>query len=360
MIWHIETASGWVISCFFPEADMSLDPVLQQILDQTPEFETDVLDIPALRKMADESFSAMIGPGGLVPVASVEDRELAGPGGTMRIRIYRPEGEIVGTMLHFYGGAYMLGSIDQIDAVARRFARDLSMVVVTSSYRLAPEEPFPAVHDDVLFAARWVLDNVGELGGANLPVVLSGESAGGNLVAVTTQALRSQPGSKAVAGQLLINPSLDLRARAADYPSRRADANPLMDGKFLEQSYRNYAGSHDRADPRISPITAEDMTGLPPAVIAVLTVDALHDEAILCPAPSRGGGVCGRDRIQQPHARLLHDDRHRAGSRQGGRRDAGTPEEATPVFLTVRTRKSLDRRRPHRSMSFQDHQQTNR
>jgi acetyl esterase len=198
-----------------------------------------------------------------------------------------------GTLLHFYGGGFTLGSIDMIDPIARRFARDLSMVVVTSNYRLAPENPFPAGFNDALFTARWVLDHAGELGGEDLPVVLSGESAGANLAAGVTLVLRSEPAKKGVAAQLLINPGLDLRASAADYPSHRADADPLLNGKLLEPMYQNYAGGHDRADPRISPITAVDLTGLPPAVIAVLTVDPLHDE-----------GVAYAERLKDAHVQV--------------------------------------------------------
>jgi acetyl esterase/lipase len=133
-----------------------------------------------------------------------------------------------------------------------------------------------------------------------------------------TLVLRSEPCKKGVAAQLLINPSLDLRASSADYPSRRADADPLLNGKLLEQLYKNYAGDHDRADPRISPLAAEDLTGLPPAVIAVLTVDPLHDEA-----------VAYAERLREAQVQV---DLIEAGSR----RDAGASRKAASACVTFR------------------------
>lgn len=259
---------------------MPLDPVLQQLLSQFPTPVSDDLDIAAMRVSAEMASPAWAGPDGPVPTASTEDREIVGPAGQIRMRIHRPIGEIKGTLLHFYGGGFILGNIDMVDPMARRLARDLSMVVVTSSYRLAPENPFPAGFNDCLFAARWVLDNAGKLGGEASPVVLSGESAGGNMAAAVALMLRDEPGPKSLAAQLLINPALDLRTSSARYLSRKTNADPLLRAPLLEQMYHHYAGSLDRADPRMSPLAAKDLAGLPPAVIAISTVDPLHDETV--------------------------------------------------------------------------------
>lgn len=259
---------------------MALDPVLQQLLNQMPIPASEELDIEAQRAWAEALRPMLIGPEGPIAVASIEDRTLPGPRGDIAIRIYRPGGAVAGTLHHFYGGGWSIGNIDIIDPIARRLARDLSMVVVTSNYRLAPENPFPAGVDDCLVAARWTLDHVGELGGGDRPVVISGESAGANLAAVVALMLRNERPGRNFDAQLLVNPAVDLRDSAFQRDSVRADADPGLRTHSLRQLYPLYSSGHDRADPRLSPLAADDLSRLPPAVIAVLTVDPLRDEAV--------------------------------------------------------------------------------
>ncbi|MEJ7935795.1 alpha/beta hydrolase [Sphingobium sp. AN558] len=270
---------------------MALDPILQTMLNQMPIPASEELDIAAYRASAEALRSMMIGPEGPIEVASIEDRTLAGPRGDIVLRIYRPNGAVAGTLHHFYGGGWSVGNIDIIDPIARRLARDLSMVVVTSNYRLAPENPFPAGLDDCLVAARWTLDHVGELGGGERPVVVSGESAGANLAAVVALVLRDEQPGRSFNAQLLINPAVDLRDTTFQRASLLADADPSLRTHSLRQLYPLYSAGHDRADPRLSPLAADDLSGLPPAVIAVLTVDPLRDEAVEYADRLRAAGV---------------------------------------------------------------------
>lgn len=270
---------------------MALDPVLQQMLNQMPIPASEELDIAAYRAAAEALRPMMVGPEGPIAVASIEDRTLSGPRGDIAIRIYRPDGAVEGTLHHFYGGGWSIGNIDIIDPIARRLARDLSMVVVTSNYRLAPENPFPAGLDDCLVAARWTLDHVGELGGGDRPVVLSGESAGANLAAVVALVLRDERPGRSFDAQLLVNPAVDLRDTTFQRASVLADADPSLRTHSLRQLYPLYSAGHDRADPRLSPLAADDLSGLPPAVIAVLTVDPLRDEAVEYADRLRAAGV---------------------------------------------------------------------
>lgn len=270
---------------------MALDPILQQLISQMPIPASQELDIAAYRAMGEAMRPMMIGPEGPIAVASIEDLTLPGPRGDIAIRIYRPEGAVAGTLAHFYGGGWSVGSIDIIDPIARRMARDLSMVVVTSNYRLAPENPFPAGLDDCLVAARWTLDHVAELGGGDRPVVISGESAGANLAAVVALMLRDERPGKSFDAQLLVNPAVDLRDTALQRASVLADADPSLRTHSLRQLYPLYSGGHDRADPRLSPLAAKDLSGLPQAVIAVLTVDPLRDEAVEYAERLRTSGV---------------------------------------------------------------------
>lgn len=259
---------------------MPLDPVMQQIVAAIPISQSEVLDIPALRAAGDALLEFITGPDGPIAVASVEDLTVAGPRGPIALRIYRPSSPIGGTVHHFYGGGWVQGSIDIIDPIARRMARDLSMVVVTSSYRLAPEEPFPAGFEDCVVAANWTLDQLDQLGGREQPVVLSGESAGANLAAAVALSLRDEKLDKTFDAQLLINPAVDLRESTFERVSMQADADPTLHLHSLRQLYPLYSAGHDRDDPRMSPLAAKDFSSLPPAVIAVLSVDPLRDEGV--------------------------------------------------------------------------------
>lgn len=270
---------------------MPLDSILQQLVSQLPIPKSQTLDIAAYRAAAEPLGALMIGPEGPVPVDSIENRTLSGPRGDVAIRIYRPIGTMQGTVLHYHGGGWCMGSIDLIDPIARRMARDLSMVVVTSSYRLAPEQPFPAGLDDCLVAARWTLDHHAELGGADFPVILSGESAGANLAAAVTLLLRDERAGKSFDAQLLINPAVDLREDSTHRASFIADADPMLRADMVRQLYPLYVAGHDRADPRLSPLAAQDLAGLPPAMIAILSVDPLHDEAVEYVERLRAAGV---------------------------------------------------------------------
>lgn len=166
------------------------------------------------------------------------------------------------------------------------------MVVVTSTYRLAPEMPFPASFDDAFAAARWVLDNTDDLGGANNPALIAGDSAGGNLAAAICLALRdAAPINGNFDLQVLFNPAVDLRPCAADYPSRMRDADPSLPTSSVDASMQDYVGSADPANPQISPLAASSLANLPPALVLVLSVDPLRDEAFAYAARLRDDGV---------------------------------------------------------------------
>ena len=268
---------------------MALDPVLQQILDQLP-IPSGEIDFAAMRIETAPMAPLFHGPEGPIDVGAVENSELPGVGGSVPIRIFRPTSAPRGTLHLLHGGGWAIGGLDFIEPLARRLTRDLSMVVVTSAYRLAPEHPFPAGFEDSLTAARWILEHVSELGGAAHPVIIGGESAGGNLAAAIALELR-ETASKNFDAQLLFFPAVDLRSEADGYPSRLANADPSLRTETFPQIMGGYCGGHDAADPRISPLAAERLDNLPPAVVVVLTVDPLHDEAVAYADRLRQAGV---------------------------------------------------------------------
>ncbi len=268
---------------------MSLDPVLQRLLDQIPAVPPGPVDYPALRQMSAAFIPMLAPPESLSPIASMEERTIDGPGGPVPLRIYRPVGEAVGIVHYMHGGGWALGDLPSVDHTARRFCHELSMVIVTSTYRLAPENPFPAGFDDSLLAARWVLAHHAELGGEGLPTAIAGDSAGGNLAAAIALALRDAGGATFDV-QALLYPAVDLR-EGATYPSRSRNADPTLNADQLSTYIEDYAGGSDLSDPRISPLAADSVADLPPALIVVQSVDPLRDEAVAYADRLREAGV---------------------------------------------------------------------
>jgi acetyl esterase len=271
---------------------MPLDPVLQQLIANFPPVLVDRPDYPTVRAQAAAMLPLIVGPDGLAEVESVEDMTLETGAAPVPMRIYRPETAVRGTVHYVHGGGWSLGDLATVDHTARRLCRDLSMVVVTSTYRLAPEHQFPAAFDDSLAAAIWVSENRNVLGGAERPAIIAGDSAGGNLVAAIVLFMRDD--TKAAPPfdlQLLLYPAVDLRQGNEVYASRRNNADPTLRAEMLEICVKDYAGAANLTDPRISPICAATLADLPTAIIVVLSVDPLRDEAVEYAHKLKAAGV---------------------------------------------------------------------
>ncbi len=225
-------------------------------------------------------------------IGSFEDAAATANGLTVPVRIYRPREAMhpLPTVLFFHGGGFVLGSIELTDDIGRKLCRDLRAVVVSVEYRLAPEHPFPAAHNDALAAATWVLDHVHELGGDADRIAIAGESAGANLAASTALSLRDR--GVTLAAQLLVVPGVDLgrdvariAASGRDYPM--LNANDLAD---IARLYIGHAPQLARAFPA-SPLHAESLAGAAPAVIVVAGHDPLRDEGLAYAGRLQSQGV---------------------------------------------------------------------
>ena len=231
-----------------------------------------------------------------VPVGSVTDHVIRAGRSRLPVRIYRPVGPRTTrrpTLVYFHGGGFVIGDLDTHDEACRWLCREVDAVVVSVAYRRAPEAPFPAAVDDALASTRWVVDHIGRLGGDRRRVAVAGDSSGGNLAAVVTQAWRDDPHRPPLAAQLLIYPVTDLEDEGGDrYPSRREHAEGyLLTGDDLRWFASHYLGAtEDRRDPRLSPVHG-DPTGLPPAVIVTAEFDPLRDEAETYAAALRSADV---------------------------------------------------------------------
>src|SRR5262245_6263289 len=144
------------------------------------------------------------GPG--QPVAAVRDVAAPGSGGPIPIRVYVPDGEGPLPLLAYaHGGGWVLGTIPAFEPLCRALANESGAVVASIGYRLAPEHPFPAAPEDVRAAVRWLAAHAEELGADPERLAIGGDSAGGNLAAVTARRLRDE-GGPALRFQLLVYP----------------------------------------------------------------------------------------------------------------------------------------------------------
>jgi acetyl esterase len=198
-----------------------------------------------------------------VEVGSVEEASEA----PVPMRIYRPEADPIATLMFIHGGGFVIGDLDSYDAQCRVLCSRVGVTVVSVDYRLAPEHPFPAGVEDALAAFDWVVAH--EAG----PIVVGGDSAGGNLSTVTAQARRDSD----IAAQLLIYPAADL---ANEYPSMEENGEGLfLTRDDMDWFHHHYLGEDEsaRSDPRASPLLADDLSGLPPALVYTAQYDPLRD-----------------------------------------------------------------------------------
>ena len=221
------------------------------------------------------------------PDLRVEDFRIDGPAGPIPIRVYWPD-DSAGAATHpvtmfFHGGGFALGDLDTHDATARDHAVGAASVVVSVDYRLAPEHPYPAAVEDAWAATRWVADHAGEFGADSSRFAVAGDSAGGNLAAVVAQlardAARSGDGPE-LAFQLLWYPATMWDTSLPSF-AENADA-PVLDGDAMAAFTHWYAGHVDPADApaTLAPGRAGDLSGLPPAYVAVAGHDPLRDDGI--------------------------------------------------------------------------------
>jgi acetyl esterase len=218
---------------------------------------------------------------GFGPQIHVGVREIAipGPAGPIAARHYRPATSDPAPMVVFYhGGGWVIGDLDTHDPLCRLTCRDAAVHVLSIDYRLAPEHPAPAAVEDAYAAFTWACDHAAELGAIPGKVAVGGDSAGGNLAAVVSQVARDDDGCPNPVLQWLLYPRTDFTAQTRSL-TLFADGFLLTKTDIDWFTERYLGGSNvDPTDPRISPLLAESLLGLPPALIATAGFDPLRDE----------------------------------------------------------------------------------
>lgn len=212
-------------------------------------------------------------------VARVVNETIEGPGGDQSLRIFIPETQPrtpLPVVVYYYGGGFVAGSIDVADEANRALANDLGAIVVSTSYRLAPEHKFPAATDDTFAALQWVGGHISEYGGDPARIAVMGDSAGGNLAAVAAQRARDEDGPE-LAAQVLIYPAID--AHADTISKREFSEGYVISTAAMDYFWDQYLNSPQEAkDPRATP-SKGNLTGLPPALVISVEYEVLRDEA---------------------------------------------------------------------------------
>lgn len=209
-------------------------------------------------------------------VAAVNELTAAGPAGSIPLRVYRPEGDGPFAMLvNFHGGGWVIGDLDTADTVCRNLCRTAGCLVVSVDYRLAPEHPYPAAIDDAFAATCWLAENAEALGG-NGRLAVSGESAGGNLAAAVCLRARDE-GGPSIDFQLLFYPVTDADFSRPSYEENRSGY--LLETATMAWFWNHYApDTSRRVEAYASPLRADDLGRLPPALILTAEFDPLRDE----------------------------------------------------------------------------------
>jgi acetyl esterase len=269
---------------------MPLDPQARAYLDETMK-----LGFAAPRTVSPDEWRAQ-GPIRAAhfnvqpqPIAKVEDRAVASPDGEIPIRVFTPDAPgPLPILVHYHGGGWVIGNIDQSENLCRAMANATPCIVVSVEYRLAPETRFPGGVEDCYAATKWVAEHGVELGGDPSRLAVGGESAGGNLAAAVAIMARDRGGPK-ISFQLLVYP-------IADYDFETGSYRENAEGYGLTRDTMQYFWELylDDSTPGTHPLIAvvkSDLAGLPPALVITAECDVLRDEGIAYAEKLKAAGV---------------------------------------------------------------------
>jgi acetyl esterase len=223
-------------------------------------------------------------------MAKVEDHKIPVEGTDIHARVLVPEGTVRGVFIYYHGGGWVIGGdLDEFDVLGRKLAAATACAVVLVDYRLAPEHRYPVAVDDCYAALEWVAAARSDIAGGDVPIIVGGDSAGGNLSAIMTQRSRDR-GGPPIAFQALVYPVTDADLDNASYT---AEENQLLVNKASMIWFWDHylPDAARRKEPDASPLQAPDLSGLPPAVVLLAEYDVLRDEGQAYADRLRDAGV---------------------------------------------------------------------
>jgi acetyl esterase len=230
----------------------------------------------------------------LMAQMKVQKKDMSYPtgGGSQTIRIYTPEDAGSGPMpviVYYHGGGWVIADLDTYESSAMALAHKAKAIVASVEYRHAPENKFPAAHEDAFAAYQWVLQNAGQFGGDPKRVALAGESAGGNLATNVALAARDQKVQEPL-HMLLVYP---VAGTDTNTPSYQKNANAIPLGKQgMEWFVQNTISKpEDKQDSRLDLVGKAPLKGLPPATIIAAEIDPLMSEGKVLADKLKQAGV---------------------------------------------------------------------
>jgi acetyl esterase/lipase len=225
---------------------------------------------------------------------SAKPLSIPAPHGVIAARIYTPKtlrktNGLAPCLIFYHGGGWVIGDLDSHDVVCRKLAHEGELIVISVDYRLAPEHKFPAAVDDAITAAKWIAANAQRLGIDAARLMVGGDSAGGNLAAVTALAARDGNGPE-IAGQVLIYPATDFAMKTPSHSE--PDTSILLTHSVIKWFCNHYlSGPADIDNWQASPARAKTLAGLPPAYVLTAGGDPLRDEGDEYAARLKEAGV---------------------------------------------------------------------
>lgn len=271
---------------------MPLNPQAEALLAQLEEQGLPSFEEMSVPQARDVSAAFRDLQGEPQPVEEIRDVLIPGPAGKLPARAYIPAGDKpLPALVYFHGGGWVIGNVEVVDKPCRALANAAGCVVVSVEYRLSPETKFPGPVEDCYAATHWVADNAAELGADPGRVGVGGDSAGGNLAAAVSLMARDR-GGPSLSYQLLVYP-VTAPAAGTTFPSYRENADGYMLTRgAMEWFWDHYLTSTDDAkNPYAAPLHADNLEGLPPALVVTCGFDPLRDEGEAYADKLRQSGV---------------------------------------------------------------------
>lgn len=275
--------------------DATVEPVspltpsedMQAVLDQLKAFEAPPFYevVPRIARELPSPADAVVAvlaergePATPEPVADIAHRLVPGAEEDILVRIYTPEGTgPFPVIVYIHGGGWVIANLNTYDSSARALTNAAGAVVVSIAYRQSPEVPFPSPIEDVYAATQWIMQNAAEMNGDPARVAIVGESAGGNMATVTTLMARDRGGLMPIY-QVLVYPVTQLTDFDTPSYQENAEAAPLSRAGMMWFASLYTPNEADRTNPYVSPLLAEDLSGLPPATIITASIDPLRSD----------------------------------------------------------------------------------
>ena len=240
------------------------------VLNEAPAMNT--LSADEARLAFSEIYRSM--PAGPDTVKS-EDVMIPVEGDEIRARVLTPSSEAQSVMVYYHGGGWVIGNIDDYDLVGRHLAEKCNAIVVLVEYRKSPEYKYPVPMQDCYAALNWVDANRKNIGADKLPLIVAGDSAGGNLSTVMAQKTVAENGPT-IDLQVLVYPVTDGRMETKSMADE--DKQLFLTTDLMRYFWDHYADEEQRLEPSVSPFLAEDVSGVAPAIVLTAQYDILVDE----------------------------------------------------------------------------------